>query len=233
MWSFRADTIYSRVALEVLSAEDGQPFDLMLVYFGGPDVFGHRFWRYAYPGEFDHPPPERERENFSRVIRDTYIYVDGAIGKLLDAVDGSPTVFVVSDHGMHAANQEKDFTGPRELYSGNHVDSPPGVLITSGKYVRRSPLGSLDGVVTPDDVPRLGTVLDVATTILALKGLPLGRDMDGVVLKAVLEEGFLESHPPTYVGTHDTLEWLESRPGELLSRELERLQQLRSLGYLQ
>jgi hypothetical protein len=59
--------------------------------------------------------------------------------------------------------------------------------------------------------------------------------MDGVVLEDILEEGFLENHPPTYVETHDTPEWLASRPQELLSREAEqeRLDQLRSLGYLQ
>jgi hypothetical protein len=233
LWAFRADTIYSRVATEVLS-ESGQPFDLMLVYFGGPDVVGHRFWHYAYPEEFAHPPLETERESFSRVIRDTYAYVDAAIGRLLDAVEGNPTVFIVSDHGMHAANQEREFPLRRELYSGDHVDAPPGVLIASGRHVRRSPTAP-NARATPDELPMMGRVLDVATTILALKGLPLGRDMDGVVLEDILEEGFLENHPPTYVETHDTPEWLASRPQELLSREAEqeRLDQLRSLGYLQ
>jgi len=234
LWSFRADTIYSRVSLEILSSEDGQPFDLMMVYFGGPDVYGHRFWRYAYPEEFEHPPSEEELENFAPVIWSTYRYVDASIGKLLDSVDGSPTVFVVSDHGMHAANQDADFTASSDLYSGNHDDTPPGVLIAHGKHVRRSP-GALDRVATSEDLPLVGRVLDVATSILALKGLPLGRDMDGVILDTVLEKEFFESHPPKYVETHDTGEWLESRPRELLSREAEqeRLEQLRALGYLQ
>ena len=54
-------------------------------------------------------------------------------------------------------------------------------------------------------------------------------------MKAILEESFLESHPPTFVETHDRPEWLDARPDELLTEEAERerLQQLRSLGYIQ
>ena len=233
LWAFRADTIYSRVAAEILS-EGGQPFDLLMVYFGSPDVVGHRFWRYAYPEEFSHPPSTSDQENFSRVIRDAYAYVDKTIGQLLEAVDGEPTVFIVSDHGMHAANQDKEFPPRRELYSGDHGDAPPGVLIAAGRHIRQAPITFTD-IKSLNDLPTLGRVLDVATTILALKTLPLGRDMDGVVLEDLLEESFLERHPVAYVETHDTREWLTSRPEELLSPEAEqeRLEQLRSLGYLQ
>jgi predicted AlkP superfamily pyrophosphatase or phosphodiesterase len=103
LWAFRADTIYRRVASDILAG--GKPFDLMLVYFGGPDVVGHRFWRYMYPGEFEHPPTREEIEDFSEVIRDYYRWVDAAIGSLLDAVGGEATVLVLSDHGMHTVNE--------------------------------------------------------------------------------------------------------------------------------
>ena len=231
LWAFRADTIYLRVVEELL-ASDGQPFDLMMVYFGGPDVVGHRFWRYAYPEEFDHPPTPEEQKVFSQVIRNTYSYVDRAIGQILDLVEGEPTVFIVSDHGMHAANRKKTYARRRALFSGHHTDAPPGVLIASGKHIRR---GSPDRSETTVDLQRLGRVLDLAPTILALKGLPIGRDMDGVIMEAVLEEGFLESHAPTFVETYDRPEWLDARPDELLTKEVERerLQQLRSLGYIQ
>ena len=231
LWAFRADTIYLGV-VEKLLASDGQPFDLMLVYFGGPDVVGHRFWRYAYPEEFDDPPTPEEQKDFSQVIRNTYSYVDRAIGHILDLVEGEPTVFIVSDHGMHAANREKTFPERRELFSGHHMNAPPGVLIASGKHIRR---GSPDRSAATVDLPELGRVLDLAPTILALKGLPIGRDMDGVIMEAILEEGFLESHTPTFVETHDRPEWLDARPDELLTEEAERerLQQLRALGYIQ
>ena len=230
LWAFRADTIYLRVVEELL-VSGGQPFDLMMVYFGGPDVVGHRFWRYAYPEEFDHPPTPEEQKDFSRVIRDTYSYVDRAIGQILDLVEGEPTVFIVSDHGMRAANRKRIYPKRRGLFSGQHVNAPPGVLIASGKHIRR---GSVDRSEATVDLLQLGRVLDLAPTILALKGLPIGRDMDGEIMEAILEEGFLEGQPPTFIETHDRPEWLDARPDELLSEEAERerLQQLRSLGYI-
>lgn len=232
LWALRADMIYLRVAERLLQT-GGRPFDLLMIYFGGPDVVGHRFWRYSYPEEFDDPPTAEEQEDLSRVIRDTYTYVDQGIGQILDRVEGEPTVLIVSDHGMHAANRKKNFPERRELFSGGHVNAPPGVLIASGKYIRSG--GSDPSEVKVGELPELGRVLDLTATVLALKELPIGRDMDGEILESVLEKDFLENHPPTFVETHDRSEWLDSRPEELLSEdaERERLEQLRALGYIQ
>jgi hypothetical protein len=67
-----------------------------------------------------------------------------------------------------------------------------------------------------------------------LTGVPIGRDMDGMILKSLLQPGFLESMGVAYVDSHDTPEWLAARDrsrAELPGRE-ERLEQLRALGYL-
>lgn len=83
-------------------------------------------------------------------------------------------------------------------------------------------------------LPVLGRVHDLAPTVLALQGIPVGRDMDGVILEGVLETDFLERYPVPFVDTHDTDEWLANRPRQMLSREaeLQRLEQLRALGYI-
>ena len=39
-----------------------------MLYFGGTDVVGHRFWRYLQPERFEHPPSAREIEELSGVI---------------------------------------------------------------------------------------------------------------------------------------------------------------------
>ncbi len=49
-WSFRADATYLSIARRLLESE--KPFDLTMVYFGGPDVVGHRFWRYMQPERY-------------------------------------------------------------------------------------------------------------------------------------------------------------------------------------
>ncbi|MCP4654077.1 MAG: hypothetical protein GY856_01530 [bacterium] len=237
LWAIRADTIYLRVARRLLAS--GDPPELLLLYFGGTDVVAHRFWRYMYPEEFTHKPSPEEVENFADVIRNYYRYVDSAIGTVLKEIDPEAHVFIVSDHGMHAFNQQQRFDPdlpPADIQSAAHEDGPPGIIITAGKYIQATNvLDVRRGSASPSDLPTLGSVLDLAPTILVLKGLPIGQDMDGTILDEVLVDGFLDAHPPTYVRTHDTEEWIAARPDHLLTPEAEkeRLDQLRALGYIQ
>ncbi len=232
LWAFRADTIYARVTESLLAG--GEPFDLLLVYLGGTVVVGHRFWRYLYPDEFTHRPTPQELENFSGIIPDYYEYADEIIGSIVEAAPQA-SIFIVSDHGMHAVNQRQHFTAdlpPVNVNSGEHQDAPPGIIIAAGRHLKPRPL-SLDGLEA-DEVPPLGSVLDLAPTILALKGIPAGRDMDGTILKELFEDGFLERYPPSFVASHDTAEWLAARPRQLMTSgmEEERIRQLKALGYL-
>jgi len=83
-WTFRADVTYVRVARDIL--ESGEPFDLMALYIGGIDVAEHRFWQYAFPDQFVHPPDPKQIENFGRVIEDYYVWADRTIGEMLALV---------------------------------------------------------------------------------------------------------------------------------------------------
>ena len=66
LWSFRADNTYLRVTKQILG-ESAEPVpDLLMVYFGMPDVVGHRFWRYAFPDEYEHPPTQGENRQLVR-----------------------------------------------------------------------------------------------------------------------------------------------------------------------
>jgi hypothetical protein len=235
-WSFRADAIYAEVAQTLLA--ERADFDLMLVYFGGTDVVGHRFWRYLYPDDFRHRPTDEEIENFADVIPAYYAYVDGVIAQILAAAPEGASIFIISDHGMHAVNTGQYFAAdlpPANVNSGEHQDGPPGIIIAAGGHLRPGTKTAAElKNLTMADLATVGTVLDVAPTILALKGLPIGRDMDGLILVDVLEPGFLVRHAPTYVETHDTAQWLAERPGDFVTAEMEaeRIEQLRSLGYI-
>lgn len=230
-WAFRADATYLQIALDLLT-RDG-PYDLTMVYFGGPDVVGHRFWRYMRPKLYAHPPSEAEIENFGRVIADYYAYIDEAIGRLVDALPEEATVLVVSDHGMHAINREKRFDPddpPEDVNSAEHQDASPGIFIAAGPAIRARPPAT--GMVKRRDLPGVGGVLDIAPTLLALLGIPIGSDMDGRVLDGILRApyaGFRAAVP-----THDTAAFLASRPTlrTPAAHEAERLEQLRALGYL-
>ena len=81
---------------------------------------------------------------------------------------------------------------------------------------------------------RSGGVLDILPTILALKGIPLGRDFDGRPLLKVLDDDWVAGTRIDYVETHDSDEWASTRDERIRRAvgESERLDQLRSLGYI-
>lgn len=231
-WSFRADATYRRVALRLLREER---FDLFAVYFGGSDVIAHRFWRYMEPELYDHPPPESELALFGDVIADYYAYLDETLGELIAAAPPNSNVLVMSDHGMVLQHRSRRFdTGarPRRLLSAGHEAAEPGVLVAAGPDIRAS--AAAPDAVALGGIPQLGTLLDVAPTVLALAGLPVGRDMDGRVMEELLTPEYLARFEIAWVDSHTPAGWgaRAAGAGAATPGEQERLDQLRSLGYI-
>ena len=77
-------------------------------------------------------------------------------------------------------------------------------------------------------------MFDVTPTLLALQGLPVGRDMDGEVMRDVVDPDYLTARPVDYVDSHTDEAWLAARTDETLqpAGTEERLEQLRNLGYI-
>jgi len=235
-WSFRADNTYLRVAEALL--DESTTRDLTLVYFGGTDVVGHRFWRHAYPEQYDHRPSAESIETLGSVIDDYYRYTDSALGRLLERTDESWTIFVVSDHGMRAENRSSEFAA-NELAGGHGAGPlrllgalpPPGVLIAAGPPIKK--MGVEAGLST-DKLVEVGSVYDVTPTILNLLRIPTGDDMAGSPMVSLFGDGFEQVERVT-VPTHDTRDFLATRPArdDDRARDEERLQQLRDLGYIQ
>ena len=161
------------------------------------------------------------------------------IGDLKRAAGEGVTVFVVSDHGMKATNTSHRFDSDGEgafVNSGNHgYGDPPGVFVAAGQGIRRMQRASAAGPLTTEALVVVGSVRDVIPTLLALLGIPIGEDMDGRVLTHLLDPALLAAHPVRTVRTHDTQEWLESRPKAVIAApdEEQRREQLRALGYVE
>lgn len=206
---FRDDAATARIALEVEA--ELRP-DLMMVFLPGIDRVSHRLWgsvetpeRYAKP--LDMSPLQREAGRDA--LHAYYAYSDALIGLLSASYGEDDLVVVVSDHGFEAGSHLGDLTGVHASEAA--LD---GILFARGAGIDP---GSDTG--TP-------SVNDVAPTILAWLGLPLGKDMDGRVAS------FLA--PPqsvTTIATYDTveIERLEVAPS---GSEEEILDQLRALGYI-
>jgi len=235
-WSVRADESYRRIALK-LASERPLP-DCFAVYFGMTDVVGHRFWRFQEPDVFAYPPTADAIKKFGHVIKDSYAWADKSIGELVARFPPETTVFVMSDHGMHAYNRSSRFVpgayGKVEVESGAHKDAPPGLLVVAGPQIRKTDLGRPVTALRKEDLSEIASVDDITPTILAMMDIPLGRDMDGRVLEHLFRPDFAERLKVKYVATHNTPQWLASRgiKPQATPGADERIEQLRSLGYL-
>ena len=236
LWCFRADATYLRIT-EVL-LRDPEPYDLMAVYFSGPDVVGHRFWRYMQPEPYDHSPTPEQVENFGKVIENYYQYIDQAIGQLVVNVGHNTRIIIISDHGMHAINHTARFDPddpPNDVNSAHHLDAPAGVIIATGLGIRQANTTKQIENLQRIDLPTLATVMDMTPTLLALMDVPIGKDMDGQVAESLVDSEVFETIPLRTVRTHDTEAWRKAHQ-ELVGGDAgqeERLKQLRSLGYLE
>ena len=226
-WAFRADAVYLEVA-ELLATEG---FDLVACYLGGADVTGHRFWRHMRPDLYEFPPPLEEIEAFSEVVPDYYRFLDQALGRLRAAMPPNANVLVITDHGMTAVNRDAEFVNddiPEDINSGHHHGAKPGVMVVAGPGFE--PEAGFGGSWRKQDLPTLASVYDVTPTLLNLLGIPVGADMRGKVMEAVIlpDSGS--------VPTHDSDEWQASRreaPGKQVEEDPERMKQLRALGYIE
>jgi arylsulfatase A-like enzyme len=233
-WSIAADSAYERIALDLVSGAGR--CDLVVVYLGLPDVLGHRFWRWTYPSDFVQPPSEDEAAEFGEVLRRAYVQVDRFVGEMRRAAGADATIVVASDHGMgpfrpkqavdiHAERGELLRTGGHSAArDGFFAAAGPGIALAGGAFPQ-----------DPGDVPEVGSVADLAPTLLALLGLPRGSDMDGHVMTGLLEPRFVAAHPLREVPSHTPDGWMASRVFAEASEpdDRERLEQLRGLGYLE
>jgi len=236
-WVVALDTIHEGIAENLLRS--GTPRDLLMVYLRGGDVVAHNFWRFTYPDGFRNPPSAEEVEEFGHLIPDYYRRLDGLLASLLDAAGEGATVVVLSDHGMESKNRNASWDAEgthRALVSGGHGGAPPSLFLAAGPGIARGSGAGLDlAALTYEGLPLLGRVYDIAPTLLELSGLPGGEDMDGEILRGVLDPAFLADNPPTFVASHDSPGWRDHlatfQPSE--EEERDRVEELRSLGYIE
>jgi type I phosphodiesterase/nucleotide pyrophosphatase len=214
LWSIQSDETYFELAKDLFPK---QKADLSLVYFGGPDVIGHRFWRYMEPSAF-HWTEERWKEvgpsgseplariltptakmgELAEAIPNEYVWVDEMIGEIVRRAGPDATIVVCSDHGMHADSTEEP---NKKFITGHHLDGPPGVLVAAGPGIRKS--GGFDAFLRGEDPPIVGGVASVAPTLLALLGIPRSLEMKDSALEGILDGQARDNANLPPVATHD------------------------------
>jgi predicted AlkP superfamily phosphohydrolase/phosphomutase len=206
------DQTVTNVAKHLLETRE-QP-DLFAVYLNGADVSSHYFWGPMDPSTVDLRMPDELVEMCKDVIPRYYQRVDGIVGEVLDRIDEDSTVILCSDHGFQGPVRTR-----QGLRLGIWMHRPVGVFAAKGPGI------------APGRGPIDVSVFDVTPTLLALFGVPIGRDMDGFVMNDVLEQDVLDA--VEYVDTHE-------RPGDARDEEPiespvddEIKERLKSLGYIE
>ena len=194
-----------------------EPWDFMGVYFDAIDHFCHGFMKF-------HPPrepwvDEQDFEMYNNVVTMAYQFHDIMLGAMMEMVDDETTVIIVSDHGFHP-----DHLRPAMI--GNEPAGPAdehrqfGVLAMNGPDIKA------------DELVFGASLLDITPTVLALFGLPMGRDMDGKPLVSA----FIEEPQIQYVDSWETVHGEDGRhPPDVQVDAIdahESLQQLVDLGYV-
>jgi predicted AlkP superfamily phosphohydrolase/phosphomutase len=101
----QSDEQWSQLALHLL---EQHPQDVMMFTFMSIDTVEHHFWHYMDKSHFYHDPEGAEL--FRGVIREVYRRLDRTIGEIVQRLDSSAHVFVVSDHGQEAISDRTLFT---------------------------------------------------------------------------------------------------------------------------
>lgn len=106
----------------------------------------------------------------------------------------------------------------RSDITGEHEEL--GVIMMTGKNIKQN-------VILPEY-----HVFDIVPTILYLKNLPIGRDIDGQVMTHAIEKQFFDRHRIEYIDTYefDEQSSIEDDEDYTMTKELE--SRLQSLGYI-
>ena len=105
----------------------------------------------------------------------------------------------------------------------NHDSNDPGIFIIAGPHIAKAKIENAH-------------LYDITPTILYLKGMPIGKDMDGKVLFDIIDPAYVKTHPASFIVTHETDRNTDiDKPTPPLSNKplsAEKKELLKSLGYL-
>jgi predicted AlkP superfamily phosphohydrolase/phosphomutase/tetratricopeptide (TPR) repeat protein len=197
---------------------DNQPWDFFAVYYDAIDHFCHGFMKY-------HPPrqswiAERDFDLYHNVVGMAYQFHDRMLGTLLEKAGADTTVILMSDHGFH----------PDHLRPASIPDIPAGPAIEHSDF---GILAISGPGIKKNEVLHGPSVLDVAPTILAIYGLPVGEDMDG----KVLSQAFLKTPEVAFIRSWEEVPGADGRhpPHTRLDPVAahEALEQMIALGYIE
>ncbi|QEG33904.1 alkaline phosphatase family protein [Bythopirellula goksoeyrii] len=193
-------------------------WDYMAVYYDAIDHFCHGFMKY-------HPPQQEHVSDtdfrlYSNVVEAAYRYHDMMLATWLSLVGPETTIVLLSDHGFHPDHLRlQQIPSEPAAPAAEHRDL--GILVMAGPDIKR------------DERIYGATLLDICPTLLAVAGLPIADDMDGIPLfQAFKSQIDIERIPswediPGDTGQHPSEATLNPQESQ------QAIEQLVELGYIE
>lgn len=211
------DLTYLAMAKAVYARE---PFDVFTVYFRGLDLVSHSYWKWFEPHYSGLTDDDWRVQMMRRIIPEYHVFTDELVGEVLGLVHPDTRVVFVSDHGFVGHRR-----GRNGLTTGVKMHRVDGVIAMTGPGFREGT--RIEGA----------NVKDVMPTLLAMMGVPLAEDLDGVPLRAAFTsrpQAWIDRMAakvlPTYEGTVPRA----GRPMDIDPATSEAVrEQLKSLGYIE
>jgi Type I phosphodiesterase / nucleotide pyrophosphatase len=154
------------------------------------------FYKYSFPEQFGDIALD-DIERYGPVIERYYEYYDKLLGKFLTGLKEDEILVVYSPFGVEPLPLWKRFV-ERLLgdpgISAYHELAPAGVVFLYGKGVRKG---------RHDEPFR---IVDITPTLLYYLGLPVGRDMDGIVRSSAFADDFIAENPIIYISSYEEFE---------------------------
>lgn len=193
-----------------------QPWDFCTAYYEAIDHIGHDFMAF-HPPRVEYARPDLF-EVFQGVMNATYEFHDQMLGRLIELAGPDAHIMIVSDHGFHnGATRPGPTVDPAEWHRNF------GMFLLAGPGIKK------------DALVHGATLLDIAPTVLALFGLPVGQDMEGKVLVNAFEKMPQVERIDSWEAVADPV--FDGRSRELADEDPEAaaaaLQQLVELGYVE
>jgi predicted AlkP superfamily phosphohydrolase/phosphomutase len=169
-----------------------------LVFFnlGGLKLVEKYFYKFSFPELFSEVDQE-DINKYNTVISRYYQFYDEILGRYLAAKKDNEMLVVYSSHGIEPLPVWKrgiEFLVGNPQISAYHENAPEGAVFFYGKEIARS--RNIESM----------KIVDMAPTLLHYLGLPLGKDMDGIVNSSIFRSIFKMENPVIYISSYEEME---------------------------
>jgi hypothetical protein len=154
------------------------------------------FYKYSFPEQFGNIARD-DINRYGQVIARYYEYYDQVIGKYLAGLKDNEILVVYSPYGVEPLPTWKrivEWTLGNSEISSYHEDTPDGGVFFYGSEIQKR--NTVEGM----------TLVDITPTLLYYLGLPVGRDMDGIVQSAVFVRDFTAENPIFSISSYEEFE---------------------------